>query len=725
MQTVIAGLGKIKVADRVKDAAAANVEAWLSGSLFLPYRPAIISMIERGEFSLLLDSFYTMLPFGTGGRRGAVGVGPNRMNPFTVTTSVQGHCEFLRTRFPNAKLSVVVAADVRCFTDINDLYDRTKLGELYGMTSKRLSMLAARVYAANGVTVHMVDPTDETYLSTPELSFLIFNLKAHGGLNISASHNHPDDNGAKFYNAAGGQEVPPYDEELIRVASSVREAGMIPFDEAVDKGLVSFLAARQREAYINLNLALSATPEHRDAFIAFSPLHGTGMTTVLPVLEKAGFQVVLARAQQEYDGAFPNVPYRIPNPEFPSAMEEVILTAGQNGCDLALASDPDADRLGVAIPQPDGEWRCLTGNQIGILMTYHILAARKEKGELRSSNYVVKTEVTTEMVARMAADFGVRCVGHLLVGFKYVGDLIDKVERTGRFGDMEAAPEDFLAAMEESHGVLASALIRDKDAANGALLIAELAAGCKARGKTLWDQLLELYRRYGYFGTALKSVVMEGAAGLAKIKRIQQSLRANPPSHIAGRKVVEFYDRQDESGPFGAILSETERNSRDVLVFLLEGGCRLVLRPSGTEAKSKSYAEMAGAPLGESIPDDELQAHFRRINGFLEELLGRWETEMLARLGIDYPAYATHFSGTLPLAGKLYFIKNLEPELETIAASNVDPGIAAERVVKLLRDVGPPEMLREGLVRMADRWPEEQQAYWARVVGMLDYSLVY
>jgi phosphoglucomutase/phosphomannomutase len=625
------GIAGIPLEKQAKQTALANVKLWLKDRRFAPYAPAVESLIRRGRFELLVDSFYTMLPFGTGGRRGAVGVGPNRMNPYTVTTSVQGHCLFLKKRFPGEQLRVVLACDVRCFLDLKGLYERETLGDLYGLTSKKLSMMAAQVYTANGVSVHMADPALETYVSTPELSYHIYHLHAHGGLNISASHNHPDDNGAKFYNAAGGQEVPPYDEELVQVASSVKEASSIPFEQAVKDGLIRFLRDEERQGYIDLNVQLSHEPSARQARVAFSSLHGTGLTTAWPVLAGAGFEVVLAEREKAFDGAFPNVPNRLANPEVPAAMGEVIRVAREARCDVAMATDPDADRLGVALPDGAGNWICLTGNQIGALIAWHLLSVARAQGTLRPEHFLLKTEVTTDLLARMAEAFSVRCIGHLLVGFKYIGDVLDQVDRFGKWGDFVAAPRDFLFAMEESHGFLATPAIRDKDAANGALLIAELTSICKERGGLLYDQLLELYRRFGYFGTALKSIVVEGVAGLASIRAIQSSLRADPPTSIGGLRVLEFHDRQDPKGIFGPIKSETDRNSRDVLVFRLEGGIRLTLRPSGTEPKNKSYAEMATPPLGPGATAETIRETMREVDGRLKSLLDLWEKEMLAR----------------------------------------------------------------------------------------------
>jgi phosphoglucomutase/phosphomannomutase len=698
------GIRQVSLPDELKAAAIAHARVWLEDARFAEYRPALVKAVERGDFKLLADSFYRMLPFGTGGRRGAMGVGPNRMNPYTVTTSVQGHCEFLKKRFPGAQLTVVVAADVRRFLDVKGLYDRESLGSLYGLSSRDLSVMAACVYAANGVVVYMADPNEETFVSTPELSFLIYHLKAHGGLNMSASHNPPDDNGAKFYNAAGGQEVPPYDEELVTIASGVDQARTMPFAEACKAGLVRFLTPGLRSNYIRLNLGLSQTGS-RSARVAFSPLSGTGLTTAYPVLKEAGFPLFLTESQAQFDGSFVNVPFRIPNPEVHSAMDAVIATAIANQCDVAMATDPDADRLGVAVPGRDGAWRCLTGNQIGLLVAYHLLSSKQKAGTLKPSSYVVKTEVTTGLLTRMAESFGARSIGHLLVGFKYIGDVLDSVARTGRWRAFTASEPDFVMAMEESHGYLATPLIRDKDAANGALLIAELASVCKDRGMLLAEALMGLYKQFGYFGTALKSVVMEGAAGLASIRKLQDSLRADPPTEIGGLKVHAFHDRQDAAGVFGPIVSQTDAASRDVLVFELQGNVRLTLRPSGTEPKNKSYAEMAAQPLGASASDQALAEQVKEVNQKLAGLLNRWEIEMMRRVGVTYPDYATALSDSISLDRKLLFVNELESVVHGLcAASGTSPKSLADQLAPVLARVGPVKHVRAGVEAASARW---------------------
>ncbi|MBM4371419.1 MAG: phospho-sugar mutase, partial [Deltaproteobacteria bacterium] len=592
------------------------------------------------------------------------------------------------------------------------------LGPLQGISSVEFCRLAAEVYAGNGVEVLMEDPATGYYVSTPELSFLIRHRCAHGGLNMSASHNPPDDNGAKFYNREGGQEVPPHDEALVAAASRVETVDALPFPDAVAAGRVRFLGPADHEAYVALNLSLSLDPSLRGAVVAFSNLHGCGATTVLPVLRAAGFRVVITEDQAPMDGRFPTVPYLTPNPEVPSAMARVMEVGRAAGAHLALATDPDADRLGLAAADREGRWRTFTGNQIAALVLAHVLDQRAAAGGLSPRDYVVKTEVTTDLVRRMAEAAGVRCVGHLLVGFKYIGDVLAAVKNTGGWGDLEAEEGNFLCAMEESHGVLATPAIRDKDAAGGALWLAELASLEAARGRTLWDRLDDLYRAHGVHGTALRSVIMEGSAGLERIRVIQESLRRDPPAVIGARRVAGFEDRQDPAGPFGPLRSETDRASRDVLVFGLEGGGRLILRPSGTEPKNKSYLELVSPPPGPGASAEAVAAAGERLQEEARELLDAWEVELLRRAGFDFPRYALRFSGLIPLDRKLLFTGELDPALRRRLAEEAPAAVAAWLREELPR-VGPRELVAGGLAAFRETLPEALRGAWDTVMARL------
>ena len=695
-------------------AAVAALREWLTEPRFAAYRAALDDLIVREQWELLFDGFRQVLPFGTGGRRGAVGAGPNRINPVTMRDAVQGHCLFLRQRFPGADLRVVLAADVRVFRDVRGHYGPGTLGPLDRISSLDFCRLAAEVYTGNGVEVFMEDPTSGYYVSTPELSFLIRHLDAHGGLNMSASHNPPDDNGAKFYNREGGQEVPPFDQELVEAAGRVDEILSTSFDEAVAAGTVRFMDESDHKAYVDLNVGLSLDSSLRQAKVAFSNLHGCGATTVPPVLRAAGFDVVLAEDQASMDGRFPTVPYLTPNPEVPSAMARVIEVGREAGAQLALATDPDADRLGLAAPAPDGEWRCFTGNQIAALVLAHGL----ERRDVSAQDYVVKTEVTTDLIRRMTEAAGARCVGHLLVGFKYIGDVIASIKNHGEWHDLKADEKNFICAMEESHGVLTTAAIRDKDAAGGALWLAELASAEAARGRTLWDRLYDLYREYGVHWTALRSVIMEGSVGVQRIRTIQARLREDPPASVGGHRVEAFQDRQDPKGVFGPILSDTDSASRDVLVMSLEGGGRLTLRPSGTEPKNKSYLELISPPLGKNASATEVEAEMASLAQEAEALLDWWEVDLLRRAGLDFPPYALRFSGLIPLDRKLHFTGDLDPEIRRLLRSETAE-VVADWLRVALGSVGELELLEGGLAAFGETMADELRKPWKAVLAAL------
>jgi phosphoglucomutase len=669
------GIGGLEGIDSaLKERAAANLREWLTAERFGAYLPQLLDMIEKERFDFLLDSFYQVIPFGTGGRRGPIGAGTNRINPYTVATSVMGHVLYLRDRFPDAGpegLGVVIACDVRVFNDSRGRYNPDLFDPLLGITSRDLARVAAQVYAAQGVCVHMLPADSDEYISTPELSFLIRKLGVQGGLNISASHNHPDDNGGKFYNAHGGQEIPPDDEKMARMVEGVTDVSLVGFDEAVAKGLVRFIGPDARQAYIDLNLALSLAPRARSARVVFTPLNGTGRTTVGRVLEAAGFSVDLVADQADFDGNFPNVPFRIPNPEVPESMEAACALADEKDADIVLSTDPDADRLGAMTRLPGGGWKFVTGNEIAAVLARFILGERRKAGTLSSSPVLIKTEVTTDLIAGIAESFGARCVGNLLVGFKYIGELIRQMEEEGRCGDLKADYADFVMGTEESHGLLVTPDIRDKDAAGGALALVELVSLLKNEGRTLHDYLLDIYREQGGYANALVPLVMEGARGVANIERIQDAFRRKPPTEIDGLSVENHVDHWDESGVFGPIQSETDRASRNVLVFRLAGGERVAMRPSGTEPKTKIYVEVRSDPMpGKS--DAEVLDVLEDLGVRAQSLADDLTRKALAVIGEELPDFALRISGLVSVNKKKDFAENLIPELEERAAALLD-----------------------------------------------------
>lgn len=619
--------------ESTKESILRNLRAWLEDDEFAEYSAQVNDLIERGQWELISDSFYQMLPFGTGGRRGPVGIGPNRFNPYTLTSSIQGHVEYLRQQQEKKgwdELAVVVAYDARCFLDVAGKYNRDVPNPCLGMSSLDFARLAVGVYAANNVFVWMIPEDAAALMSTPELSFLIRHLNAHGGLNISASHNPPDDNGAKIYNESGGQEVPPNDEKMVKLVESVERVAQIGYEQAKACGLVRFIPGSARQAYIDTIKAVSLQPDCRDAVVVFSPLHGTGKSSAARVLEESGFNVIRVDAQWPDDPLFSEVPGQKANPEEPPAMILGTRIAKEQDADLFMATDPDADRVGAVAPDSSGAWHYLDGNQIGVLLASYILQTRARLGLLPAKPLAIKTEVTTSMIERVVEKYkedGACLVGDLLVGFKYIGDVLRQIEEDSSFRSESFTIEDFVFACEESHGYLVTPEIRDKDAAGACLLLAELASALKKEGRTLIDYLDALYAEGGVTRNMLISVAIAGAEGKERLDAAQESLRQSPPKQIAGIQVIEWRDLQDSTSVFGPVLSETDRVSRNVLLYKLERGSRVAIRPSGTEPKTKIYLESTALPQGDE-PAGAVCARvddlvYRIAKAFVQELLGR------------------------------------------------------------------------------------------------------
>ena len=669
MQQAAQGLHGLAMAHETRETAVRHLEQWLTEPAFEAYRPQLTWLIAQQRWSLLLDSFYRVLPFGTGGRRGPVGLGPNRFNTWTLASSVQGHALYLQERYPQQDIAVVIAYDVRIFNDLRGLYAPDLANPLLGMTSRDFAQVAAGVYTANGIRVSMLPEDATTYISTPELSFAIRHLHATAGLNISASHNHPDDNGGKFYNNRGAQEVPPNDEAMAHQVERVSRLERLDFAAAKATGLMTWLTPAVHEAYITLNMAQSLQPEARQAHLVFTPLHGTAMTTVGTVLRQAGFQVDLVAAQAMPDGAFPAVPYRAPNPEVPESMQQGMELAREVGADAVFACDPDADRLGVCSRTADGTFRFLTGNEIAALTTHYKLEQLKRLGRSPERPLVIKTEVTTELLRPITEAFDGVLVGDLLVGFKYHADVLDHLEHHGHFGTLQGTVQDFVIAVEESHGLLVTPEIRDKDAAGAALLLAELAASQRARGATLLDYLDDLYMRYGYYANLGTSMVMTGAEGTAQIQAIQQGLRQQPPTAVAGWEVTQQVDHWDETGPRGRFLSETDRASRNVLAFRLGNGARVLVRPSGTEPKNKVYIEVPTPPLGRQAGRAALARCKADTDAVAQRIADDFTRQMLGLINVHLPDYALRISGLVPLDKRLDFVEHFIPGLEECVAA--------------------------------------------------------
>ncbi|MBI3408082.1 MAG: phospho-sugar mutase [Planctomycetes bacterium] len=606
LEAALSGFQKVQTEPAFREQAAKNLTRWLSESEFASFRPQIEWLIQAKQWAGLLDRFYQILPFGTGGRRGAVGIGPNRMNLWTLGASVQGHCEYLKERFPEEKfVQVVLAYDVRRFEDQRKSYNSDLPNPVLHLSSRAFAKLAAQVYADNGIHAHILPEGSSRYLATPELSFAIRHLKAHGGLNISASHNPPDDNGGKFYDERGGQPVPPDDQIMADLVDQVTTIKELPWNDAVRSGRIQFLDESSHIAYIDLicKQSLVAPPRFDEIQIVFTPLHGVGGLTAMAALVKQGFRVVPVESQMTPDGQFPNVT-QSPNPEVPISMDRAEALAKEAGADLVLSTDPDADRIGALVKDEDG-YRYLNGNTIAALLTHFKLAKLAEEGRMPRRPIVVKTLVTTGLITRIAHHFQAQTVDNLLVGFKYIAEVLWQLEQSGRYEDVEGGPEDFVLGCEESHGILVTDKIRDKDAAGGCLLLAELALDCKRKGQTVVHYLEKIERQFGYYHNELRNIIMPGIEGKANMTRMLARLRANPPKRIGGMDVTEVEDLQDEDGPMGPFKGATDRAARNFLIYHLGSDARIALRPSGTEPKAKAYIEVNGGPFSLGGKDAE------------------------------------------------------------------------------------------------------------------------
>lgn len=548
---------------RLSKSAAENLTKWLTLPLYARYREEIAAKLAAEAFEELNDAFYQLIPFGTGGRRGTVGLGPNRMNDLTVASSAQGVANKLKKTVHGRRAKVVVAYDTRT-------------------TSAAFTMKTACVLAGNDVDVYLFDGPR----STPELSFMIGDLKADAGIVISASHNPPSDNGFKAYWSDGGQVVPPLDAELIAEVEAVSEIFEISFEEASGRGRIHRLTSDDdRRFYAGVLAQGLGSP--RELRIVYTPLNGAGMTSVYPVLRQAGFKDLhLVECQKDPDGSFPNVPKHQPNPEVTSGLDAAIALARAIKADLVLASDPDADRLACAVADGKGDFQILSGNQCAALMMDFIAGTLKARGELRPGHRVYSTLVSSPLFPSIARAYGLQVKNDLLVGFKWIGDQIKRL----------SDPQDFLFGSEESIGFMKGPQTRDKDASVAALLFCELAAKARAAGRTVPETLDAIYAQYGYFADVGVSIYLEGAKGSERMSRIMQHLRENTPRDIGGVPVVSVIDRAsgEHRDLAGNLLETIDGPKSNILIFRLRADDKsfIAVRPSGTEPKIKFYLSL-------------------------------------------------------------------------------------------------------------------------------------
>jgi len=636
-----AGFANVDADAALKEKALFNLNSWLTQAEFVGYKPQIDRLIELGKWAVLLDSFYQIMPFGTGGRRGAVGIGPNRMNLWTLGASVQGHCEYLKQKFPGTKeLHVVLAYDVRRFTDKRQQYDPALPNPVVGLTSANFCQFASGVYAANGIHSHIL-PADATrYVSTPELSFSIRYLNAHGGLNMTASHNPPDDNGSKFYDERGAQPVPPEDQLMSDLVDKVTVIRSLPWADAVKSGKVHFLDEAPHKSYITMcaKTALIPPPRADEIRVVYTPLQGVGGGCAGETLLAAGYKYIPVAEQMEPNGQFPNVT-KSPNPEVPESLDRAEATAKANGADIVIATDPDADRIGgLACTSADGkgDYRFITGQEIATLLTYFKLSRLSAQGDLPASPIVVTTEVTSGIITRLSRHYNAQVVNDLLVGFKYHAEVLRQLESQGTYGDVTGSTADFIIATEESHGILATPNLRDKDSACAALLMAELALFMKRQKRTIPDLLDDLARQFGYYRNELLNIVMPGIEGKTNIAKMLETLRKQPPATIGGLTVASVEDLHDEAGKMGPFKGDTDKAARNFLIFRLNGpsvDAKVCLRPSGTEPKAKAYIEVCSAPRPAGTSEVLWGTTTAQIDGLVQKVATDFLTMAMATVG--------------------------------------------------------------------------------------------
>lgn len=544
--------------------AAETLERWLQDPLVDEATKGELRALENDPKELE-ERFYRDLEFGTGGLRGVIGAGSNRINRYTVGRATQGFAKYiLEQHTGEGSPSVVIAHDSRRF-------------------SPEFTLEAALVLAGNGIKTYLFP----SLRSTPQLSFSVRDLKATGGVVITASHNPPEYNGYKVYNAEGGQLVPDEAEKVISYilqVDSFDAVKRITREEAESQGLLQWLGEEEDEAFTDTVASVSVARDEitsslgRDFKIVYTPLHGTGDIPVRSVLSKIGFtEVYVVPEQEKPDSEFSTV--KSPNPEEREAFNLAMKLGEELNADILIGTDPDADRMGAVVRDNEGKFVVLSGNQSGALMIHYYLSRLQEQGKLPANGAVVKTIVTSEMGAAVASHYGAT-VFNTLTGFKYIGEKMTQFEASGEY--------TYLFGYEESYGYLAGNYARDKDAVLAAMLIAEAGAYYKAQGKTLYDVLQELYEQFGYFLESLESRTLKGKDGVAQIQGIMNDWRSNPPQEIAGTAVSEVLDYS---------LGVDGLPKENVLKYLLEDGSWFCLRPSGTEPKIKVYFAVRGESL--------------------------------------------------------------------------------------------------------------------------------
>ncbi len=572
-----------------------RVDQWLSGQYDADTKAAIQHLIDAGNTTELTDAFYRDLEFGTGGLRGVVGVGSNRMNRYTVGAATQGLSNYINAAFPNQDISVAIAHDSR-------------------RMSPEFAQLVADIFSANGIKVYLFSDLRPT----PELSFAIRQLGCQSGIVVTASHNPPEYNGYKVYWNDGAQVVAPHDKAIIGEVNKITSVADIKFDGIPER--IHRIDEEVDAPYIERVKSNAVNPEvikrQADLNIVYTPIHGTGITLVPRALDALGFtNVHIVEQQATPDGNFPTV--KSPNPEERAAMQLALDMAQSLNADLVMATDPDADRVGAGARNHHGEFELLNGNQMASLIIYYLLNAWRDAGKLTGKEFVAKTIVTTDLIDRMCERYGVACY-NTLTGFKYIAEVIRELE----------GQQQFIGGGEESYGYLIGDFVRDKDAIASCAMIAELTAYAKDKGQSLFDLLMAMYQENGFYYESLVSLTKKGKSGAEEIQQMMAGFRANPPKEIAGSPVVRIDDYQaltrwdaqaNQTSPIEAGRMGIEPSN--VLQFFTADGTKVSARPSGTEPKIKVYVSVREPLSGKEAFDTtyaELKAKVQRVTDDLQ-----------------------------------------------------------------------------------------------------------
>ncbi|GEO05388.1 phosphoglucomutase [Adhaeribacter aerolatus] len=566
-----------------------KIDSWLNGPYDDETKAEIKRLSDSGENEALNDAFYQDLEFGTGGLRGIMGVGSNRMNKYTLGAATQGLSNYLKKSFANEQVKVAVAHDSR-------------------NNSPEFARIVANVFSANDIKVYFF----EALRPTPELSFAIRHLGCHSGVVLTASHNPKEYNGYKAYWNDGGQVVAPHDKNIINEVNAISSINEIKFEPKEEN--IQVIGAEVDNAYIEMVAGLAVNPEvikrQHDLKIVYTPIHGTGITLVPKVLERLGFtNVTIVQEQATPDGNFPTVVY--PNPEEKDAMNLALQKAQEIDADLVLATDPDADRVGIGVKNLNGEFVLLNGNQTGSLLIYYLIKAWHDAGKLTGKEFVAYTIVTTDLIGEIAKKYNVK-VYQTLTGFKYIAEVIRSLE----------GKEQFIGGGEESYGYLVGDSVRDKDAVASCAMIAEMAAAAKDQGKTLYQLMISMYQEFRFYKEELISLTKKGQRGQQEIAEMMQELRQNPPQTINGSPVVQIRDyKSGEVKNVATDANETiEMERSNVLQFITADGSKISARPSGTEPKIKFYFSVNESLASETDFDKVNQALSQRVQDIISDM---------------------------------------------------------------------------------------------------------